>query len=374
MQLNRRIIVESILILAFSIIWCELGHYYFVFFFNCSGWPGLNDATTHSDHNMTKMMIITDTHIMGPIKSMKLDKLRREWQMKQSFRISNNLYKPDVIIFMGDLLDEGSFSSEKDFNKACDEFDRIFYVDNNIQMKIIIPGNHDIGFHDHMKHFPFLIGRFIDRFNTTPLIELVQEPRLMHLNLVVSNSMSFYNDTCPFCDSSKQALNQLGSYMRSREAADPDNFASPIFLGHIPLYRPNDLGCQYSIDLSSRLAEKNVEGHDVLHRNSSEAIAEILRPRLAISGHTHMFCDTKHSSNGGQFQEITVSTYNHKYALLKPGFLLLTANATKINHKYCELIDERDIISIYTMALLVILIRSLITLQNNLNLDGKMGQ
>ena len=39
--------------------------------------------------------------------------------MRQAFSISLRVYDPDVIIFMGDLFDEASFSWDKSFEEVC---------------------------------------------------------------------------------------------------------------------------------------------------------------------------------------------------------------------------------------------------------------
>lgn len=363
-----------------SVLWCEVGYYYFVFYFNCSSWPGMvsdnHNGFEESRHindqidsqKLTKLLVIADTHIMGPIKSVKIDKLRREWQMKQAFSISNSIFQPDVIVFMGDLIDEGSFSRDEYFNKACDDFDRIFAYDERKQERIIIPGNHDVGFHDQMRNFPFLMKRFQDRYSTTSGLDLVRTPKTQHLNLVVSNSMSFYNDTCPFCSTSMRELNLLQDYFNNIIESKPRDYVSPILLGHIPLFRKNDLNCTYPATIREKVSKDNIEGEEVLHKVSSRAILSKLRPRLALSGHTHMLCHTEHLVQGSMNQEpvyeLTMSSYNHKYAELKPGFVLMTANSTHVFTKHCNLIEEWVVLSIYIATILILVFRLIFAFTN----------
>lgn len=359
MRVNLSSVFEAVLLVAISILWCELGYYYLVFYINCSNWPGIGDKLTENDQKLTKLLVIADTHIMGSIKSVKIDKLRREWQMKQAFWISRSILQPDVIVFMGDLIDEGSFS--RDFEELCDDFDRIFPDDNPNEERIIIAGNHDVGNHNQMRDFPFLLRRFIERFKATPSIGLVQTPKTERLNIVVSNSMSIYNDTCPFCSRSMQALNKLEHFLDEKRKNDPKSFAYPIFLGHIPLFRKNDLRCNYPASLREKVSRDSIEGEDVINKVASGAIVTKLEPRLAVSGHTHMLCITEHlisaSDPQSTFEEITISSYNHKYAELRPGFLLLTANSTHVFTKHCNLVEESVIILVYLATLLTVLFR-----------------
>lgn len=53
-------------------------------------------------------------------------------------------------IFVGDLFDEGLWSSEKDFNSYVETFKYLFSVSSDIKLYPIV-GNHDIGFHYRYK-------------------------------------------------------------------------------------------------------------------------------------------------------------------------------------------------------------------------------
>jgi predicted MPP superfamily phosphohydrolase len=378
MKLSVLFVVETVLIIALSILWCEVGYYYFLFYFNCSSWPGVeNSPATYNEGNLSKIMIIADTHIMGPIKSVRFDKLRREWQMKQAFSISNKIFQPDTIVFLGDLFDEASFSRDEAFREACQDFDNIFDFDRERQELIVIPGNHDVGFHNQMKYFPYLLQRFTKTFMSTESIELSHTPKTKHLNMILTNSMSFYNDSCMYCSQSMAELRQLENYLQKQYSQDPDSYTAPILLGHIPLYRPNDLNCSYPSRMSQKVAKGNVEGDDVLHKVASMSLLTRLKPRISISGHTHMLCHTYHQIESNEksesFYELTISSYNHKYAELKPGFLLMTANSTHVFTKHCNLIEEWVVISVYLVTLLTILLRAIFLNRNKFEDEIKLN-
>lgn len=377
MRFNIFLILETILIVAISIFWCEFGYYYFVFYFNCSSWPGVAVSADNDGGNLTKLMIIADTHIMGPKKSVKLDKLRREWQMKQAFSISNRIFQPDTIVFLGDLFDEASFSHDEAFQKACQDFESTFGFDHDQQEFIVLAGNHDVGFHNQMKTVPYLLQRFTKTYMSTENIELSHTPKTRHLNLILTNSMSFYNDTCLYCSQSLAELRQLEEHLRQQLQNDPDNYAPPILLGHIPLFRANDFNCSYPSRMNEKVAQGNQEGEDVLHEAVSRLLLTRLRPRLSVSGHSHMLCHTDHqidfNEHSESFYEITISSYNHKYAELEPGFLLMTANSTHVFTKHCNLIEEWVVISVYLATLLIILVRAFIVNRNKFEDELKLN-
>lgn len=352
MKLRQSLKVIGILLL--SVIWNEFAYYYVHFYLqNGFKWPAFDSASTGASQNyqsFTRILIIADTHIMGPIKSNWLDKWRREWEMQQSFKISNSIYKPDIIIFLGDLLDEGSYFRDSSFYKASEEFDRIFKFDESRQKRIVIAGNHDVGFHDRMTEFPFILHRFASKYETTTSIELA---KFNKLNIISSNSMAFYNDQCSVCSEAISATNQISRYLDRERNTILEEYSEPILLTHIPLYRKDDAHCDhpYSMEHSA-----NEQGRDVLHKEASQFLLKRLRPRLIISGHTHMNCKIRHTAEktAKVSEELTVTSYNHKYALKEPGFLLMNANSTHIYTKSCSLIDEKIVATVYIATLILI--------------------
>lgn len=347
-------VVEAIFLTTISVLWCEMGYYHYIFHYSCGGWP--EPSSLKEQPGFTRMLVIADTHIMGNIKSVSIDKWRREWQMEQAFSISRSVFKPDVIIFLGDIFDEASFAHDIAFEKACQDFERIFPVD--IKDRIIIAGNHDVGYHNQMINYPYLLQRFQDRYQATSSIELVRIPKLKGINMVATNSMSFYNDTCPYCSQSIASTNRIAYDLDKHK--NIAGFSEPILLSHIPLYRPDDTQCDFPFSLRERVKNKNIEGEDVVHMVSSQFLLQRLSPRLVLSGHTHMKCTTIHKTyhhNQSTLKELTITSFNHKYAERTAGFLLLSANATHVFTEHCDLVEEWVIILIYMLNVVAIFSR-----------------
>lgn len=295
--------------------------------------------------NMTKILVISDTHIMGPWKSTRFDKFIREYEMRRSFVNVNDFYKPDLIIFLGDLMDEAARSYDDTFRKAAQEFDTIFEHNQDTKWnRIVVPGNHDVGFHDHMTQYSFLLDRFSKRYESPLGAEL---RAFADLSFIALNSMSMSNDSCPFCQETDRELESITRKLTSR----------PIILSHIPLYRGDDSSCPSA---PSELRTKtNKEGRDVLHKTKSESLLAKIKPRLVISGHTHLHCVTHHQIPGIEepFQEVTVSSFSHKYAYDSAGFLLISANSTQMFIEHCSLLGEltRLVIVIVTILLICLI-------------------
>lgn len=335
--------------LILGVLFAEYGCYYFVSHISCRGWP---DNLQNESAATLRLMLIADTHIMGPVKSVWIDKTRREWQMKQAFQIFKQTYRPDVIVFLGDLFDEGSFSRDDTFKTFHQDFQRIFHLEPE-EKRIIIPGNHDVGWHDTMVTFPYLLDRFSELYRTTKSLGIINPSEMKHLNLLVANSMSFHNDTCNVCSTSLKATNSISSELSRKRHKYGANFSSPILFHHIPLFRADDGNC----DLADKTTRINREGQDVLHRSSSQFILEKLDPRLVISGHTHMHCRTKHTFNNKTYEEMTISSFNHKYAESKAGFGLLSLDLYQTKFRHCYLLDEWVLILTYMLTLFIIITR-----------------
>lgn len=353
MRISKYAVAEAFVLLAISIIWCEVGYYYFVFHYHCGGWPG--PTSIKNEVGFKRILVLADTHIMGKVKSASLDKFRREWQMKQAFSIARRIYKPDLYIFLGDIFDEASFAQDVAYEEACKDFEMIFPIDP--QERLIIAGNHDVGFHNQLINYRYIMQRFLDKYHATPSIELIKKPNLKDINLVVTNSMTFYNDTCSYCSESIAATNRIAYDLeKQRNLAD---FSAPILLSHMPLYRSDDTQCDYPFSLGTRVKDKNMEGEDVLHMVSSRFLLQRLMPRLVLSGHTHMDCATSHNllNHNSSIKELTITSFNHKYAEKTPGFLLLSANSTHEFTKSCQLVEEYIIMFIYVLTTITIMAR-----------------
>lgn len=105
-------------------------------------------------------MLLADTHLLGPFKGHWLDKLYREWHMRRAFQTSVWLHQPDVILFLGDVFDEGQWVDQDQFAAYLLRFQQLFHTPSHIKVYSAV-GNHDIGFHyrcDHHCHIKYFFA------------------------------------------------------------------------------------------------------------------------------------------------------------------------------------------------------------------------
>ena len=63
--------------------------------------------------------------------------------MHRGFVTATQIFEPEVVFFLGDLFDEGKWSSAEEFSSTVQRFHSLF----PFEPKIVLVGNHDIGFH-----------------------------------------------------------------------------------------------------------------------------------------------------------------------------------------------------------------------------------
>ncbi|KAF2348941.1 Calcineurin-like phosphoesterase domain ApaH type [Trinorchestia longiramus] len=65
--------------------------------------------------------------------------------MKKGFEAAIRTAKPDVVIFLGDLLNDGSIASDAAFEVMKNDFLNAFAVPDSVKLSIYLPGDNDVG-------------------------------------------------------------------------------------------------------------------------------------------------------------------------------------------------------------------------------------
>lgn len=147
-----------------------------------------------------KAMFLADTHLLGEIRGHWLDKLRREWQMERAFQTALWLLQPEVVFILGDIFDEGKWSSAQAWADDVHRFQRMFRHGSHVQLNVVI-GNHDIGFHYQMNKYR--INRFEKVFGSERLFSL------KGVNFVMVNSVAMEGDGCTICSEAEAELREI---------------------------------------------------------------------------------------------------------------------------------------------------------------------
>lgn len=97
--------LKKLTFIVLILIYCEVIIYYVVIG-QCS-WPHLikkGSFIAQDEVEPLKMMLLADTHLLGPKRGHWFDKLRREWQMHRTFQTALTLHRPHVVAFFRGCL------------------------------------------------------------------------------------------------------------------------------------------------------------------------------------------------------------------------------------------------------------------------------
>ncbi|XP_066603955.1 metallophosphoesterase 1 homolog [Prorops nasuta] len=109
--------------------------------------------SSHDCTECVKILLVADPQILGEkeekYKGGSLAIWDNDRYLAKTFSRALKHSQPHVIIFLGDLMNEGHIASTDEFNRYKRRFDNIFDTSENI-MKIYLPGDNDIGGEDDM--------------------------------------------------------------------------------------------------------------------------------------------------------------------------------------------------------------------------------
>ncbi|XP_077756048.1 metallophosphoesterase 1 isoform X3 [Canis aureus] len=344
--LKRSFLLLKLTAVVFAVLlFCEFLIYYLVIF-QCD-WPEVKTAAHGSGQKTLKAMFLADTHLLGEVRGHWLDKLRREWQMERAFQTALWLLQPEVVFILGDIFDEGKWSSSQGWADDVRRFQKIFRHPQHVQLKVVA-GNHDIGFHYQMSTYK--IKRFEKVFNPERLFSW------KGINFVLVNSVALEGDGCHLCSEAERELIEISHKLNcSREepgsslcrGLQPLPGSAPVLLQHFPLYRSSDANC--SGEDAAPLEERGIpfkERYDVLSQEASQKLLWWLRPRLILSGHTHSACEVLH---GAGVPEISVPSFSWRNRN-NPSFIMGSMTPTEYALDKCYLPYEDTVLVTYCVA------------------------
>lgn len=98
-----------------------------------------------------KVLLVADPQILGERHENYLGSWLARWDsdryLEKTFSRAVEYSQPHVIVFLGDLMDEGHVANAEDFERYKRRMDYIFDTPDHI-MKIYLPGDNDIGGED----------------------------------------------------------------------------------------------------------------------------------------------------------------------------------------------------------------------------------
>ncbi|XP_023563265.1 metallophosphoesterase 1 isoform X2 [Octodon degus] len=271
-------------------------------------------------------------------------KQRREWQMERAFQTALWVLQPEVIFILGDIFDEGKWSSPQAWADDLGRFQKMFRHPSHMQLKVVA-GNHDIGFHYWMSSYT--VQRFEKAFSAERLFSQ------KGVNFVMVNSVAMEGDSCSICAVAEAELLEISRLLNcSREVRGSGPCgagqrlppSAPVLLQHYPLYRASDANC--SGPDAAPPEERSIpfkERYDALSQEASQKLLWWFRPRLVLSGHTHSACEVLHS---GRIRELSVPSFSWRNRN-NPSFVMASLTSHDYALSKCFLPQEDTVLATY---------------------------
>lgn len=141
--------------------------------------------------------------------------------MERAFQTALWWLQPEVVFILGDIFDEGKWSSPQAWADDVERFQKIFRHPRHVLLKVVA-GNHDIGFHYQMSTYK--IKRFEKVFNPERLFSW------KGINFVMVNSVALEGDGCNLCSEAEAEIIDISHKLNcSREVGEHLNAQVLLF-------------------------------------------------------------------------------------------------------------------------------------------------
>jgi len=225
----------------------------FSFVFSSLQWPNLYRVSQEDD---LRILFVADPQLQGLRDELPLLGVITRWDadkyLQFGFFHAVGHVRPDVVVFLGDLLDEGSIASEDEYKTYIHRFRKVFKMPAIVK-SIFISGDNDVGGEGIDSKLQWKVERFSKQFEA-------EQPKAVNQNMVVSNikHASFQKISIDYGEQISESHTEMLANVRKQSTA-----RYRITCNHMPLL--NRLPLQ------------------VLQ------VVEILQPHLLITAHTHVF-------------------------------------------------------------------------------------
>lgn len=235
--------------------------------------------------------------------------------LRRNYRALSKALRPDSIVFLGDLLDNGRSSQDAYYMREVSRFRSIFRDYNGIGKDSIItslPGNHDVGWKNGVKLSS--VKRFESNFGAPKPYEIFNTlfVPLDVLSLANTENQDIYSKP-------RKMLEEIEALSKDKPR---------VLLTHVPLMRPKEASCGPLREVDKFPFVEGYQFQTVLDGDLSDEILEKVKPDLVFLGDDHDYCFITHTYKEGDeivsVNEITVKSMSMTMGVLKPAVELLT--------------------------------------------------
>ncbi|KAJ7497433.1 Metallo-dependent phosphatase-like protein [Mycena latifolia] len=367
---RTRLVVRGLQLLwTVLAVWYE--HVVFIHSVRRCRWSDPDKSSVRPTH----VLLVADPQILdhrsyperGPYLTF-ISQLLVDLNLRKSWRAALRM-RPDVVVFLGDMMDGGRFSmSDDEYETYFQRFTSIFPLDSNIP-KYFIPGNHDTGLGVSEQFSEKAEARYTSHFG------------LLNSRTTISNHTMILLDGASLVEEDFQRTARGNSFadwkpvpggpiefvqrFSKSESQDP-----VVLFTHIPLSRPDGASCGPNRERGTIRRGVGFGYQNTLGKSATDFLLENLRPSVVFSGDDHDYCEYTHSFNSAgtprRAREVTVKSLSMAMGIRKPGFQLLSLVPPHSNHgspshadSLCLLPDQ---LGIYLSTYIPLLVFSLLVI------------
>ncbi|TFL01607.1 Metallo-dependent phosphatase-like protein [Pterulicium gracile] len=313
------------------IVWYELGTFHYSSLL-CQ-WPLLaTQSTTNVMDSNKHVLIVADPQIPDrhsypdrPVVIQALSQFIVDMNLRKSWQALMWVGKrPDVIVFAGDMMDNGRADvSLVEYQEYYSRFRSIFRTYGI--PALYIPGNHDVDL-KRVHSSEEAHSRYLAHFG--PLNQVTQ---VGNHTLVLIDALGLVEEDYARMQASqsfRQWQSKPGGTIEfvSHFGADKQHGRKTILFTHVPLYRPNDASCGPNRERGNIHQGGGIDAgyQNIVGKSASEFILENIKPSLVFSGDDHDACEILHPFHDHEVLEVTVKSMSIAMGVQRPGVQLLT--------------------------------------------------
>jgi hypothetical protein len=133
-----------------------------------------------------RILFVADPQILGEVHESQIARIDSDRHLEKNFQSISKFTQPNLIIFLGDLMDEGSIATDGQFLNYLKRFEKIFEIPPNCD-SIFVPGDNDIGGEGSEKVNELSVKRFETVFGAENNWKIGKNLEIFHFNLITKN-------------------------------------------------------------------------------------------------------------------------------------------------------------------------------------------
>uniref|UniRef100_A0A146LYP1 Cell division control protein 1 n=1 Tax=Lygus hesperus TaxID=30085 RepID=A0A146LYP1_LYGHE len=160
-----------------------------VYFVHQIRWPDSTCGIQPNHHH--KVLLVADPQILGEATESWIARWDCDRFLSKTFKLALEHVEPSLVIFLGDLMDEGSIASPSEYLRYYQRFNKIFRIHTlQANQTIYLPGDNDIG-GENEDVTPQKLNRFDKYFGLKPDVVFFENVKFSKVNFMLKTSPKY---------------------------------------------------------------------------------------------------------------------------------------------------------------------------------------